>query len=83
MRNRKKHEVNAYKEKTIEGALQRIDTEKEDRRLRGFDERQLNYLWWKEFFIIIAPLFLWTTILLVVQMFWPITPKLIVTHTVD
>ena len=83
MRYRKKFEGKWEKEELIEGTLERIYTETEDRRLKDLDKTQLNCLWWQEFFIIIAPLVLWITIFLGILIFWPSTPKLIVTHTAE
>ena len=82
MRNRKRFEANSEKEELIEGTLERIQ-EEADQRSKALDGKQLNYLWWQEFFIIIAPLVLWATIYLGVLIYWPSTPKLIVTHIAD
>ena len=76
MRNRKRVVVKEEKEQLIDDALERIDEEVEDRRLRGFDIYDSRRLWWKEFCIILLPLCFWMILFLSVLIFWPVTQVL-------
>lgn len=76
MRNRKRVVVREDKEQLIDEALERIDEEVEDRRLKGLNHDDLKCLWWKELCIIILPICFWITLLLGVLIFWPATQVL-------
>ena len=70
------YEATAERNALVDRALERVNAVQEER-FKKVDKKNLKSLWWREFFIIIAPLVLWMSLFLSVLLFWPSTQKLL------
>lgn len=83
MRNRNRICINSEKEKLIADTWDRVYNEAKERELKPLrDKTGRNWLWWKEFLIIITPFCFWFLLLFGVIIFWP-ENQIIIEHPIQ
>ena len=72
MRNRNRIVIESEKEKLIDEALERVYNGAKERETEPLRNKNIrNWLWWREFLIIIAPISFWFLLLFGVLIYWP------------
>lgn len=72
MRNHSRIAIETEKEKLIDETLERVYNGVKERKTIPLRDKKLrNWLWWKEFLIIVAPICFWFLLVIGVLIYWP------------